>query len=126
MNRSTLIGPSRGPAASGASNPWQVHRDDYGVVWLTNQPQPRIEPSDWRQRMTDALQSWFGVVAVGAKRLSSEGRVFSMGEFVIHPKGIHHLGQGTPAAAIRFPEEADAIAGGVRAVEAHAADQGIH
>ncbi len=60
------------------------------------------------------------VVAVGAKRLFTDGRVFSMGEFVVHPKGFHHQGQGVPGSAYRFPEEVDVISGGVLAIQAQA------
>ena len=64
-----------------------------------------------------ALRTMAGVVAVGAKRLDERGRVFSMGEFVVHPKGFHHLGKGVLAEAYRFPEEVDAVAGGVMAID---------
>jgi 2-polyprenyl-3-methyl-5-hydroxy-6-metoxy-1,4-benzoquinol methylase len=46
-----------------------------------------------------------------------------MGEFIIHPKGYHHLGQGAKGEAYRFPEEVDAIGGGVVAIDEAAFDR---
>jgi len=57
------------------------------------------------------------VRVVGAKRLADDGGLFSMGEFVVHPKGFHHLGRGVGAEAYRFPEEVDTVAGGLLAVD---------
>ncbi len=78
------------------------------------------QPDDWADQLRVALRSMPGVVLVGAKRLSPDGRVFSMGEFVVHPKGFHHHGKGVIAAAYRFPVEVDAVTGGVFAVDAAA------
>jgi SAM-dependent methyltransferase len=80
--------------------------------------QPR--PEDWRDRLLESLRAIPGVAAVGAKRLAPDGRLHSMGEFIVHPKGFHHLGRGLDAAAYRFPEEVDAVCGGVMAVRADA------
>jgi len=81
------------------------------------------QPADWRSRMETALRSFHDVTAVGAKRLDVEGRVFSMGELIIHPKGFHQLGQGANGEAYRFPEEVDAICGGVIAIDEAAFDR---
>ncbi|HWB18683.1 MAG TPA: class I SAM-dependent methyltransferase, partial [Phycisphaerales bacterium] len=54
---------------------------------------------------------------VGAKRVDEQGKVFSFGEYIVHPKGFHHVGKGVPGSCYRFPEETDVIAGGVMAVK---------
>lgn len=64
------------------------------------------------------------VVCVGAKRLTRDsGHVFSVGEFIIHPKGFHHHGRGVDARCFRFPEEVDLIAGGLIAIDGRAFDE---
>lgn len=108
------------PPTGGAR--WRiVHQDEQAVVLQHGDVAP--EPHDWVQRLCDPLKLLHNVAAVGAKRLDAQGRLFSMGEFVIHPKGYHSLGRETEAAAFRFPEEVDAIAGGVLAVKRDAFEQ---
>ncbi len=77
----------------------------------------RINPADWRDRFPTYLRDLPNIGLVGAKRISADRRLVSMGEFIIHPKGCHSLGQGLSADAFRFPEEVDAIAGGVVAID---------
>jgi hypothetical protein len=108
---------------------WHIERDeDAGVVWIHSSapapaPAPAPEPADWRARMVAALRTLHDTAVVGAKRLTEEGRLFSMGEFIVHPKGFHHVGQGVLPQAYRFPEEVDAVAGGVLCVDGDAYDQ---
>ena len=82
------------------------------------------QPADWRERLAGYLRNLrgAGVRVVGAKRLADDGGLFSMGEFVVHPKGFHHLGRGVGAEAYRFPEEVDTVAGGLLAVDESAFD----
>lgn len=61
------------------------------------------------------LMPSIGIVA--AKRCTSTGTIFSMGDRVIHPKGFHHVGHGYPAEAFRFPEEVDGVNAGLIAVD---------
>ena len=58
-----------------------------------------------------------GVVAVGSKRVDEESKIYSMGEFMIHPKGFHYLGKGLPLDFYRFPEEIDVLTGGLLVIE---------
>lgn len=83
------------------------------------------EPMDWLQRLGSFFTLDSALVAVGAKRLMPDGHVFSMGEFVIHPKGFHHHGKGVDGRCYRFPEEADVVAGGVLLVRTSAFDAAI-
>ena len=109
--------------ASGTSpreDPWIVELPEDGMVVVRGATAARPEPDDWRRRFRATLRQVPGVKAVGAKRLSPGGQVFSMGELVVHPKGFHHLGRGTGAEAYRFPEEVDAVAGGLLAVDEQA------
>jgi len=76
-----------------------------------------IGPADWLDRFASYLRDLPNVGLVGAKRVSADRKLVSMGEFIIYPKGFHSLGEGLPADAFRFPEEVDAIAGGVVAID---------
>ena len=90
------------------------------IVRRTGAPQSGNQtPADWRERLAGYLRNLrgAGVRVVGAKRLADDGGLFSMGEFVVHPKGFHHLGRGVGAEAYRFPEEVDTVAGGLLAVD---------
>jgi SAM-dependent methyltransferase len=93
-----------------------------GVVFVHRAADLAVEPRDWRMHLVAALRRIGGAGLVGAKRLDEAGHVFSMGERVVHPKGFHHVGKGAPGSAFRFPEEADAVAGGVVAIDAAAFD----
>ncbi len=95
--------------------------EERGVVFITRQTTPSPEPEDWRDRLTQSMRQ-LGAAVVGAKRLATDGNLASMGEFIIHPKGFHHAGKGLPATTYRFPEEVDAVAAGVLAVDAKAFD----
>ena len=83
----------------------------------------RLAPDDARERLASYLALLPNVVAVGAKRIASDGKLRSMGEFIVNPKGFHSLGQGLPAHAFRFPEEVDAVAAGCMAIERGAYDR---
>lgn len=104
---------------------WQVERGDdgYVVVRGINTPGSKApEPADWRERLARFIQTIPGVKMVGCKRFTPDGHVFSLGEFVIHPKGFHHHGKGVDGNCYRFPEECDTIAGGVAIIEAETFD----
>lgn len=85
--------------------------DDIVIVRDTRCGEPK--PSNWRELLTEFVKLLPSGSLVGPKRLTGDGHVFSMGEFVIHPKGFHHHGNGVNEQCYRFPEEVDAIAGGV-------------
>lgn len=106
---------------------WAVERGEDGYVVVRGAGTPSSggdpEPGDWRERLAWFLRTIPGVKLVGAKRYFADGHVFSMGEHVVHPKGFHHLGKGVAGACYRFPEEVDAIAGGVMLVDEVAFDE---
>ena len=125
MAQTSIIGTeaslsqAEGPTVAGQPDWSEVQRDDRTVV-LRHRHATDPQPADWPARLTKMLHDMPGVGAIGAKRITDEGKIASMGEFVIHPKGFHHVGQGMAAAAYRFPEEVDAVVGGVIAVDAAA------
>jgi 2-polyprenyl-3-methyl-5-hydroxy-6-metoxy-1,4-benzoquinol methylase len=108
------------PATMTTEQTWTIERDEAASLVLIRSPHlEQIAPDDWRERFARALRRNPGAAIVGAKRLDDEeGKLFSMGEHVVHPKGYHFLGKGEPATSFRFPEEVDAISGGVLAVAA--------
>lgn len=109
------------PAPSAPSSAqWTAKRHEDAAI-ITSVIAGRPQPDDWQQRLMTHL-ALPGVQIVGAKRHSRDGSVFSMGDFLVHPKGFHHHGRGAPGEALRFPEEVDAITAGVCAVDAHAFD----
>lgn len=102
---------------------WAVDRGSDGLVVVRGEGTPDPQPGDWRDRLGWFIRNTPGVQMVGAKRYMPAGQVFSFGEFVIHPKGFHHVGKNVDGKAYRFPEERDTIAGGVVVCEAHAFDE---
>ena len=120
MPQNPVIGP---PASSAAVAAFHVERDgDAGLALIRGACAAEPAPADWPRLLAEPLMTLHNVALVGAKRLAPDGRVFAMGEFVIHPKGFHRLGQGVQATAYRFPEEVDVLLGGVMAVRADAYD----
>lgn len=103
---------------------WTIERDEArGLVFIRSPFVTIIEPGDWREQFAAALARNPGAVVVGAKRLDASGKVFSMGEQIVHPKGFHFVGKGEHDTSFRFPEEVDAITGGVLAVTADRFDE---
>jgi len=121
----TLGIPQPALITSPATSPgWIVERTDRVAVIARSSTANIPGPDSWQERLVDALTRFraSGVTVVGAKRVHADGTIFSMGEFVVHPKGFHHLGRGLSGHAFRFPEEVDVIAGGVMAVDEVAFD----
>lgn len=48
---------------------------------------------------------------VGGKQLSPDGRIHSAGDWVLHPRGYHHIGQGADRTAVRRPRPVDHVMG---------------
>ncbi|UCD74390.1 MAG: methyltransferase domain-containing protein [Phycisphaerales bacterium] len=101
---------------------WSVTRSG-GAVFIRSANSAEPEPADWRERLAASIGTLHDVVAVGAKRLGGDGTILAMGDFIIHSKGFHHLGRGVEPDAYRFPEEVDAVSGGVLAVDEPAFDR---
>jgi ubiquinone/menaquinone biosynthesis C-methylase UbiE len=107
------------PATLTDAQAWTIDRDETAeVVFIRSPHATAIEPAEWRQQFVAALRRNPGAAIVGAKRLDAAGKLFSMGEQVIHPKGFHFQGKGETSICHRFPVEVDAISGGVLAVAA--------
>ena len=51
------------------------------------------------------------LAVVGPKQLSPDGRVHSMGDFILHPKGYHHLCAGLPSDMVTRAVEVDHVMG---------------
>lgn len=98
-----------------AATNWEVvERDE----WLVIKRSPFLEiwPDDWFARLTNPFRTIPGLALVGAKRVSRNNTIFSMGEMLIHPKGYHHVGHGESAVSFRFPEEIDVLSGGLAVI----------
>lgn len=112
--------PAHSHAAPAVVYPSGVGRwliEDLGdVLILQSESALQPFPSNWKQRLLGALETISRAGAIGAKRVDPEGKIVSMGEFIIHPKSFHLLGLGLEKTAYRFPEEVDAILGGVVAI----------
>jgi len=97
---------------------WKFEEDDaLDIVAVTGPHTSKVEPDDWKARLTALLRQTPHAACVGAKRVSADARVHAMGDFVVHPKGFHHLGHGVMGQAYRFAEEVDVIAGGAFVVD---------
>jgi GT2 family glycosyltransferase/SAM-dependent methyltransferase len=48
---------------------------------------------------------------VGAKQLTPNLRIHSMGDWILHPRGYHHIGQGSPRESFTAPLEVDHVMG---------------
>lgn len=102
---------------------WRIDRLGNGLVVVRGIDTPDPEPADWLDRLRWFIVNTPNVAMVGAKRFTPSGQIFSFGEFVIHPKGFHHVGKGIYGKAYRFPEPCDTIAGGVLVVNESAFDE---
>lgn len=108
--------PTSTPRSTAAAPAWSTLRRTDDVVLLHAASAGEVRPDDPLPAFARALVTIHRAGIVGAKRLSHDGRLHSMGEMVIHPKGFHSIGRGLPAEAFGYPEEVDAITGGVMAV----------
>ncbi len=91
---------------------WTIERDG-ATTLVAAHPPATASPARWRALLGEALRRHGPRVAIVAKRTTPEGSLTSMGEFVVHPKGLHSLGHGLQASAYRFPEEVDGAMSGV-------------
>lgn len=97
--------------------PWTIAARHGGIVVRRAATATDVQPTDGAQQLASALAAMPPQVAMlGAKRLTPDGQLFSMGEMIVHPKGYHHVGQGLAATCFRFVEEVDAVTGGLVAI----------
>lgn len=93
---------------------WRL--EESGDVIVIRQEEKAVadpRQDDWFARLRGYFSTIPALAAIGPKRVTASGQIFSMGEFLIHPKGFHYLGQGMPATCYRFPEEVDVLSGGL-------------
>lgn len=102
-----------------------VHGAPLQVIAIYSSSASKPEPADWLDRLAAFFALDPAIVSVGAKRLMPDGHVQAMGEFVIHPKGFHHHGQGVDGRCYRFAEEVDLITGGVMLIRAGAFEAAV-
>ena len=57
----------------------------------------------------DAAPPVVGIV--GAKQLSPQGRIHSAGDWLLHPRGYHHIGRGADRHSVRSASEVDHVMG---------------
>lgn len=71
-----------------------------------------IHTKDWAAKLLEVFETGptdLGVV--GPKQLSPDGKVHSFGDYVLHPKGYHHLCAGLPAEMVTRAVEVDHVMG---------------
>lgn len=71
-----------------------------------------IHTRNWAQRLVESFESGPRDLAViGPKQLSPDGLVHSFGDFILHPKGYHHLCAGLRADMVTRAAEVDHVMG---------------
>ena len=71
-----------------------------------------IHTKHWAKILCDTFDTGPKDLAViGPKQLSPDGKVHSMGDFVLHPKGYHHLCAGLPSEMVTRAVEVDHVMG---------------
>lgn len=71
-----------------------------------------IHTPNWASILCEAFDTGPKDLAViGPKQLSPDGKVHSMGDFVLHPKGYHHLCAGLPSEMVTRAVEVDHVMG---------------
>lgn len=108
---------SRPQVLHAAARNWCVEDSIENLVVVRGVDHMAIRPADWLERLARYIRDLPAIGLVGAKRTSADHKLVSMGEFIVHPKGCHSVGEGLSADAYRFPEEVDAIALGVAAID---------
>jgi len=71
-----------------------------------------IHTDNWAQKLVavfDRGPADLGVI--GPKQLAPTGRVHAMGDFLLHPRGYHHVAEGMPPELINKPLEVDHVMG---------------
>lgn len=71
-----------------------------------------VHTDNWAQKLCaifDEGPSDLGVV--GPKQLAPNGTVHALGDFLLHPKGYHHVAAGLPSAMVTRPIEVDHVMG---------------
>jgi len=71
-----------------------------------------IQTNNWAAILCEAFDTGPKDLAViGPKQLSPDGKVHSMGDFILHPKGYHHLCAGLPNDMVTRAVEVDHVMG---------------
>ncbi|MBX2852929.1 MAG: glycosyltransferase [Phycisphaeraceae bacterium] len=71
-----------------------------------------IHTKNWAATLCEAFDTGPKDLAViGPKQLTPDGKVHSMGDFILHPKGYHHLCAGLPSDMVTRAVEVDHVMG---------------
>lgn len=71
-----------------------------------------IHTPNWAQQLCRVFDEGpRDLAVVGPKQLSPDGRVHAMGDFILHPKGYHHLCLGLPSQLVTRSVEVDHVMG---------------
>ena len=72
----------------------------------------QILTTDWASILCQTFdQSPARLGIIGPKQLRPDGRIHAFGDWLLHPKGYHHIGTGLPREAINLPMEVDHVMG---------------
>ena len=71
-----------------------------------------IHTKHWAQKLCEVFDTGpKDLAVVGPKQLTPDGKVHSFGDFVLHPKGYHHVCAGLPANMVTRATEVDHVMG---------------
>jgi SAM-dependent methyltransferase/GT2 family glycosyltransferase len=71
-----------------------------------------VHTANWASRLCEVFDRGperLGVI--GPKQLAPDGRIHAAGDFILHARGYHHVGQGAAREAVREPLEVDHVMG---------------
>ena len=70
-----------------------------------------VHTAGFAQLIVGAFDGSPGVGVIGAKQLALNGRIHSFGDWILHPRGYHHVAQGASRFAVTAPIEVDHVMG---------------
>lgn len=87
-------------------------RESQGDILVRLDGDIEVQTANWAKHIVqvfDAGPETLGVI--GPKQLKPTGLIHAFGDFVIHPKGYHHVGEGLPANVMDTVREVDHVMG---------------
>jgi len=71
-----------------------------------------IHTTNWAQKLCEVFDTGpKDLAVVGPKQLSPDGKIHAFGDFILHPKGYHHVCAGLPANMVTRAMEVDHVMG---------------
>ncbi|MEM1354829.1 MAG: glycosyltransferase [Planctomycetota bacterium] len=71
-----------------------------------------VHTKDWAEKLCAVFdQGPPDLGVIGPKQLAPNGTVHAMGDFLLHPKGYHHMAAGLPSSMVIRPIEVDHVMG---------------